>query len=58
MQYNTETTYVWICDPYHEYYPEYVKILEVLEDGKYKVLVERGPVIIIKEDQLSDSPGL
>jgi hypothetical protein len=52
-KYSTSSPYVWICDIYHKHYPEYVKIMDVLQNGEYRVLVERGPVIIINEEQLS-----
>lgn len=53
---------VWISEPHHPHYPNYVKILEVLPDG-YRVQVQfvldkDGPIITVKEDQLSDSVTL
>lgn len=57
----TESKNVWIKDPYHKFYPEYVKIIEVLPDGyRAKVVttvagaVVNGPIFYFKEDQLTD----
>jgi hypothetical protein len=51
---------VWICDQYHPNYPNYVKIIEVLPEGyrvQVKFLLKEGPIIFVKEDQLSDGVG-
>lgn len=55
----TESTNVWISNPYHEFYPEYVKIIEVLPDGKFKAVVNirSKPVITIDRKDITDSVG-
>ena len=52
---------VWICDPEHFLHANYVKIIEVFKDS-YKGQIQagamtdinKGPIEIFKEDQLSD----
>lgn len=53
---------MWIKDVLHPYYPNYVKILESLPDGKYRVQIQtavlkdidKGPIEILREDQITD----